>query len=64
MAVVTAQTFADEDRDQPPREVSGEHRTRHVPALGYTQHFAGDTLVDPATIETRDDAAGPADEPH
>jgi hypothetical protein len=47
---VTAKTYADDDRELPAREVTGEHTTREVPALGYTQHLVGGVVVDPATI--------------
>ena len=50
MAIVTAMTYRDDDRELPARQVSGELTTRYVPTLDYTQHWVGGVQVDPTTI--------------
>jgi hypothetical protein len=49
--MVKAMTFADDDRELPPREVKGKLTSREVPTLGYTQFFVDGDQVDPETIE-------------
>jgi len=48
---VMAMTYADDDRDLPPRQVRGELVTRYVPTLGYRQCWVNGIEVDPSTIK-------------
>jgi hypothetical protein len=50
MTRVAALTYPDPDRGLPPRRVAGEHETRWVAPLKYTQHLVGGVPVDPATV--------------
>ena len=50
MAIVTAMSYPDDDRELPARPVTGELTTRYVPTLNYTQYWVGGVQVDPATI--------------
>lgn len=47
---VVAETWADDDRELPAEQVSGELLQRDVPTLGYTQMLVGGKLVDPLTV--------------
>jgi hypothetical protein len=50
MAIVTAMTYPDDDRELPARPVTGELTTRYVPTLDYTQQLVAGIQVNPDTI--------------
>jgi hypothetical protein len=53
MAIVSAYTFPDADRELPPKKVTGTLTVYHVAALNYDQHLVNGTIVDPKTIERK-----------
>ena len=50
-AQVTALTYPDDERDRPPRRVTGKLVERWVPTLAYTQLVVAGVPVDPGTVK-------------